>query len=392
MRVLILHNRYQVRGGEDSVVEAESNLLPSHGIEIDDLIVDNESIHGLRQKSITAFNSVYSWPARRMVEARIAQFQPDLVHVHNFFPRLSPSAFDAASKAGVPVVQTIHNYRLACANGLLFRDGHVCGQCLGRAFGWPAVVHACYRESRVGSATVSLSNAVHRVLGTWKNKVTRYIVLTEFMRELMVSQGILPAHRVVVKPNTAVDLGAGEGSGRYALYVGRLAPEKGVRTLLEAWKDSSPAVPLKIAGDGPMRLEVEAVSGRHNIQYLGPVSREGVCQLMRNAFVLIVPSLWYEGLPVVVPEAFSAALPIVASNLGSLGTLIAPDETGLLMPPGDAASLRKAVTALFESPAQHSRMRTHARQVYEQLYSPESNLKQLLGIYEDALSAACGMK
>jgi glycosyltransferase involved in cell wall biosynthesis len=387
MRVLILHNRYQLRGGEDSVVEEESNLLRSHGVEIDQLIVDNESIHGFLQKSVTAFNTLYSWPARRIVEARLASFRPDVMHVHNFFPRLSPSVYDAATHARVPVVQTIHNFRVVCANGLLFREGHVCEECLGRAFGWPAVGHACYRESRVGSAVVSLMTSMHRGLGTWQNKVTRYIVLTEFMRELMVSPGVLPAHRIVIKPNAAADFGTGEGNGGYALYVGRLSPEKGVRTVLDAWKENSPAVPLKIAGDGALRPEVEALSGGNNIEYLGPVSKERVGQLMRNALVLIIPSLCYEGLPVVVPEAFSASLPIIASNLGSLGTLIAPGETGMLVPPGDAVSLRAAVNNLSESPALLSQMRVRARQVYEQLYSPESNLKLLLGIYEDAISA-----
>jgi glycosyltransferase involved in cell wall biosynthesis len=387
MRVLILHNRYQLRGGEDSVVEEESNLLRSHGVEIDQLIVDNESIHGFLQKSITAFNTLYSWPARRIMEARLASFRPDVMHVHNFFPRLSPSVYDAAIHARVPVVQTIHNFRVVCANGLLFREGHVCEECLGRAFGWPAVGHACYRESRVGSAVVSLMTSMHRGLGTWQNKVTRYIVLTEFMRELMVSPGVLPAHRIVIKPNAAADFGTGEGNGGYALYVGRLSPEKGVRTVLDAWKENSPAVPLKIVGDGAMRPEVEAVSGGNNIEYLGPVSKERVGQLMRNALVLIIPSLCYEGLPVVVPEAFSASLPIIASNLGSLGTLIAPGETGMLVPPGDAVSLRAAVNNLSESPALLSQMRLRARQVYEQLYRPESNLKLLLGIYEDAISA-----
>jgi glycosyltransferase involved in cell wall biosynthesis len=233
--------------------------------------------------------------------------------------------------------------------------------------------------------------AVHRGLATWQNKVTRYIVLTEFMRELMISHDILPSHRVVVKPNAATDLGTGEGSGGYALFVGRLSPEKGVRTLLDAWKESSPRVPLKIAGDGPLRPEVEAISGRHNIEYLGPVSRERVCQLMRDALVLIIPSLWYEGLPVVVPEAFSAALPIIASNLGSLGTLIAPGETGMLVLPGDADSLRAAVNTLSGSPALQKQMRLRARQVYEQLYRPESNFKHLIAIYEDAVSAVRGV-
>ena len=386
MRVLILHNRYQIRGGEDSVVDEESNLLRSNGIDIDNIIVDNDSIHNFREKCSTAFSSVYSWAARRMVETKLAQFRPDVVHVHNFFPRLSPSVYDAACKARIPVVQTIHNYRLVCANGLLFREGRICEQCVGRVFGWPAVAHACYRGSRIGSATVSVMTAVHRRLGTWENKVTRYIVLTEFMRELMVSRGVLPSHCVVVKPNAVADLGKGEGRGGYALFVGRLSLEKGVRTLLEVWRDSTPPMTLKIAGDGPLRPEVEAVSGRHNVEYLGHVSKEGVRELMRNALVLIIPSLWYEGLPVVIPEAFSAALPIIASNLGSLGTLIVSRETGLLVTPGNADSLRAALTEIYESPLLQSRMRARAREVYEQLYRPESNLKLLLNIYEEARS------
>jgi glycosyltransferase involved in cell wall biosynthesis len=392
MRILLLHNRYQIRGGEDSVVEEESNLLSSHGCEVEKIIVDNDSIHGWQQKCTTALSSLYSWEARRIVEAKLAKFRPSVVHVHNFFPRLSPSIFDAASSLGTPVVQTIHNYRLVCSNGLLFRGSSVCTECVGRAYGWPAVAHACYKGSRLGSATVALMTALHRARKTWK-KVARYILLTEFARDLIVSKNILPVDRVVVKPNAVADLGKGQGRGGYALFVGRLSPEKGIHVLLKAWQESDPPVPLKIAGDGPLRAEVEAAAKNHcGIEYVGPVPKDRIRALMQDAMVLLIPSLWCEGLPVVVPEAFSASLPIIASDLGSLATLVTPRETGFLVPPGEANALREAVASLFKLPAFQQKLRTRAREVYEQKYTPELNLNLLLDIYRQACAVGSGVR
>jgi len=386
LRVLLLHNRYQIPGGEDTVVHQETAMLREAGLTVDLLEADNDAIDSIAQKLKTALLVPYSLPARKLVAERIRQFRPDIVHVHNFFPALTPSVYDACRSARVPVVQTLHNYRLMCANALLFRQGKVCTECLGHAFPLPAILHGCYRDSRLGSAAIAAMIGGHRMRHTWTQRVTRFIALTKFARGLFTAELGIPEDQIVVKPNAATDPGLGDGAGGYALYIGRLSKEKGIETLLNAALHGvGLGIPLKIAGIGPLQPLVEDAQIPGKIEYLGQQNPAEVRRLMQQARVLLIPSLWYEGLPMVVPEAFGTGLPIVASRIGSLQTLIEEGGNGLLVEPGNAAALAEAVRRLTSNASFERGLRLEARRTYEALYRPDANLRLLLDIYEQAL-------
>jgi glycosyltransferase involved in cell wall biosynthesis len=384
LRVLILHNRYRIAGGEEAALEGESALLrATPGVTVDVLEVSNEEIAGTGQTIRTALLTPYSPGGRRLAAERIRTFRPDVVHVHNFFPTLTPAVYDACRSAGVAVVQTLHNYRLVCANGLLFRAGGACTECLGRTWGWPAIRHGCYRGSRMGSAAVVAMIGVHRVRRTWAERVNRYIALTEFARGLFAQRAGIPPEKIAVKPNAARDAGEGDGSGGYALYVGRLFPEKGIDTLLAA-ATRGLGMPLVVAGSGPLEPAVQAAQSAGTLQYVGRQDPDGVQQLMRKARLLIIPSVCFEGQPLVVAEAFSTGLPIAVSRIGSLETLIEENGNGLLFEAGNPTALAETVRRFAVNREREPAMRRRARETYEALYRPEANLKMLLAVYEAA--------
>jgi len=285
----------------------------------------------------------------------------------------------------VAVVQSLHNFRLLCANAYLYRDGHVCADCVGRWLPWPGVAHACYRESRAASAVVAMLLTAHRAWHTWSEHVDTYIALTTFARDIFV-QGGLPAQKIVVKPNfVRGDAGPGPGRGGYALFVGRLSQEKGVHTLLAAWEHLG--APLKIVGDGPLSGDVmEAVARHASIEWLGRQPQDRVHALMQEADVLLIPSLWYEGLPMVLVEAFAVGLPAIASNLGALASLVAHERTGRHFRPGDPQDLAAQVEWMFAHPDLAAEMRRNARAEFEARYTPERNYQLLMDIYQAALA------
>ena len=388
MRVLIAHNRYQQAGGEDAVVAAEGALLAQKGHAVATLLFDNDQISGAWSSLQAGIRSFYSLPSHRRVKQAIERFRPDLVHVHNFFPTLSPSVLFAAHSAGVPTLQTIHNYRFQCASATLYRDGHICEACPRSGSFLPAVQHGCYRGSHIGSAIVGASFGLHRQLGTWKNRVHRYIALTEFAAQKLAA-GSVPPERIRIKPNFVQDQGPGDGRGNFALYVGRLSEEKGVRTLLAACQDPSLQLQVCIAGDGPLRSEVQsAASQLHSrLQYLGPKSAVEIANLMRAAKVLIVPSQWYEGFPMVMAEALCAGLPVIASRIGGLPEIITEGECGYLATPGDPHDLVSVVNRFAKLPdSQHAALRAAARHRYLTRYDAESNYTALIDIYREALN------
>ncbi len=394
MRVLLVHNRYQIAGGEDAVVAQESAILSQGGVEVESFLADNDAICGVGAKLRTAAEVAYSWSMRKRLEAQAERFRPDVVHVHNFFPRITPSAYDAAGSSGAAVVQTLHNYRLLCPSATLFRDNHVCEDCVGRAVPWPAVQHGCYRGSRAGSAAVAVMLGVNRIRGAWRHRVHRYIALTEFSRELFASSGALPPERISVKPNATADpvlpdigLSRTKQDRGFALYAGRLSPEKGIGVLLEAAR-AGLALPLVVAGTGPLSAEVEEAQDRGLLTYVGGLSAADLQRKMRQASVLLLPSLWYEGLPMVVAEAYAASLPIVASNIGSLASLVVDGATGLHAITGSADSLREAVARLARDKALAERLSHGARCEYEARYRPEANFAQLIEIYGKAIETA----
>lgn len=382
MVILLIHNHYKKSGGEDVVVESEKKLLEEHGHTVDLMEADNAEIAGFTGIARTAVGTIYSPTAKALVATRIAAFRPDVVHVHNFFPLFSPSIYYACREAGIPVAQTVHNYRLICPGGQLLRDGRVCEDCVGRKVPWPGVLHACYRGSRAGSAAVAAMLATHRFLGTWESSVDAFIALTDFSRDKLIEGG-LPAEKTAVKPNFVADPGgAGDGSGGFALFVGRLSLEKGIATLFSAWERANCAIPLKVAGDGPLVDEVARRAAGGRIECLGAQPREKIQALMREAAFLVFPSVWYEGLPMVIVEAFSVGLPVIASNLGSMASLIEHGRTGLHFRPGDAEDLAAKIEWAAGHPEEMARMRGEARAEYLAKYTPERNYQMLMEIYD----------
>ncbi len=386
MRVIVVHNHYQQPGGEDVAVQDDYGVLVNHGHQVRLLEANNDHISNFVARVETALNTVYSPSSKRRMAAAIAEFKPDLVHVHNFFPVFSPSIYYACNEAGVPVVQTLHNYRLVCPNSLLFRDGRVCEDCLSTVFAWPGVLHGCYQGSHAGTAAIAMMSSVHRILRTYERRVQVVIVLTEFARRKLV-QGGLPAHKLVVKPNFVdIDPGAGEGSGGYALFVGRLSKQKGVEVLLRAWESLGARIPLKIAGEGPLADYVrQHQSVQLGVEYLGYQPRAEITRLMQQASALIFTSLSYEGLPRTILESFAAGTPVIASRLGSMESLVEPLQSGLHFAPGDAADLVRQVDWMLSHPREWQLLRQHTRAVYEAKYSAERNYEILMEIYQTVL-------
>ena len=385
MRILLIHNHYRLAGGEDVVVEAEKSMLEDHGHEVSLLVAKNTEITDASKQISAGLGAVYSARGRSRVAAELARFSPSIMHVHNFFPLLSPSIYYAAREAGVPVVQTLHNYRLLCPNALFLRDGQICEACLGKTVPLASVLYACYRGNRAATSSIASMIAFHHALGTWRTMVDAYIALTEFGREKFI-QGGLPSDRVFVKPNfVSGAVSIGEGDGDFAVFLGRLAEEKGIRTLLGAWRKSRGKLRLKIAGDGPLRPLVEtAAQDTKEVEFLGCVSRDGVAELLRHAYALIVPSIVYESFPLVVAEAFAAGVPVIASNLGALAQLIHHGRTGLHFRAGDEEDLAAQVEWLIANETERQRMRQAARSKFELHYTADRNYQMLLTIYDRA--------
>jgi glycosyltransferase involved in cell wall biosynthesis len=386
MRVLMVHCRYQIRGGEEECYEAEQRLLRAAGVEVDTYEDNNQRIEelgGLR----TGLDTVWSRSAYRAIRARLRERHHDVVHVHNFFPLISPAVYYAARAEGSSVVQTLHNYRLSCPAAIFYREGRVCEDCLGKAVPWPAVLHRCYRGSLAGSAAVAAMLALHRLLGTWRRKVDLFIALNEFMRRKAIAGG-LPAERIVVKPNfVGNDPGLGSGQGGFALFTARLNPEKGVAELLAAWRRLGHRIPLKIMGDGPLTEMVkQAAATTPGIEYIGRRPLAEFYELLGQASFFMFTSTWYEGFPRVINECYARGTPIIASAIGPIAEVVADGRTGLHFRPGDVDDLVAKVEWLLDHPAEHARLRAGARAEFELKYTAEGGLKQLLAAYERAIA------
>ena len=380
MQILGVHNRYQIRGGEDECFEAEVLLLRGKGHTVELLEETNDRLEEIG-KLRGLVRTLWSNETYRAAKQMLAKQPYDVVHVQNFFPLISPSIYYAAKERQVPVVQTLHNYRLLCPNAQFFREGRPCEDCLHESIPISSVVHACYRNSHAATAAVATMLTVHQLFHTWTETVDRYIALTEFAKEKFI-QGGLPAEKVVVKPNFVDDPGMGSGQGGYALFVGRLSAEKGIDLLLRSWRSIGKAMPLKIVGDGPMSPQVqEAVQTIPGVEWLGRRSLPEVYHLMGEAAFLVFPSVWYEGLPRTIIESFATGTPVIAANLGAMSYLITSGETGLHFVAGREESLISQVEWAATHPQDFAQMRQQARTEYKEKYTAEANYEQLMQIY-----------
>jgi glycosyltransferase involved in cell wall biosynthesis len=390
MKILVVHNYYQQPGGEDDVVANEKAMLIEHGHDVRLLACRNDDIRSLPSKIKTAWNSTYSSEGRERVAAAIKEFSPALVHVHNFFPLLSPSIYDACAKAGLPVVQTLHNYRLLCASGQLTRNAAPCEKCIHGAYYW-GVVHKCYQNSLLGSYFVARMLWTHLRRNTWQEKVACYITPSRFMKSKFIEAG-LPDEIIHVKPNFVpenkdvppLDITAPR---RSALFAARFSQEKGVHLVLQAWDGLD--VPLRMMGDGPLAGFVHE-KATPAMTLIGWQPIETLIDELRRAEMLLMPSTWYEGFPVTLALALANGLPIIASRLGAMAEVVEDGKTGLLFTPGNALDLREKVVWAFNNPARMREMGANARTVYEQKYSPAANYSMLMKIYETALKRGSG--
>jgi len=387
MRVIVAHNTYRGTGGELVVAESEANLLRQHADEVRIFRRSNDEIGEEVSPVSVPFRAFWARDSSNSLAALIEEMRPDVLHVHNTWLLLSPSIYWTAKQYGVAVVQTLHNYRLLCPMAQFLRDGEPCEKCLGKAFPYPGVLHQCYRDSRAQTALAGGVVAAHRALGTWSSKIDRHIALTEFARQKFVEGG-LPEEKIVVKPNFVEDPGEVNSGGSFALFVGRLSEEKGLDVAVEAWEIADLSMPLRVVGDGPLEGQIrDRASSLPNVDVLGRRPRARVLELMREAAILVMPSIWYEGLPMTIVEAFSVGLPVVASNLGAMSTLIEDGKTGLHFEPKVASSLVTQVRRVVENPDELRRMSDNARREYESRYTPESNYDQLMQIYEEAIQS-----
>lgn len=383
-RVLIVHNGYQHKGGEDTVVEAEVELLRERGHAVALFTRHNDDIHGVSKLMLVA-NTFWASGVAAEFATELERFQPDVIHVHNTFPMISPAIYWVAAKYHIPVVQTLHNFRLLCPQAMFLREGKVCEECMG-AIPWRGVVHGCYRNSKVQSAVLAGMVSLHRLLGTWQHKVTRYIALNEFCRQKFINGG-LPAARVVIKANF-VDFPRPAVTQRADfLFVGRLSAEKGVDVLAQAARQTQ--VQIHVAGTGPEQGQLEQIS---NVQLLGALSTDDVRRRMSDSLALVLPSVWYENFPRTLVEAFGCGLPVIASRLGALAELVEDGVTGLLFNPSDADDLADKLQWAHAHPEQMRAMGEAARAKYEAFYTAEKNYQQLVAIYRDAIAEVQGVK
>ncbi len=384
MKVLLIHNFYLEPGGEDQVFSAEGDLLREHGHTVIHYTMHNKTI--VKQPALTRMKSVLWNPLSYLhIRQLIQQHRPDVAHFHNIFPLISPSGYYAAHAEKVPIVQTLHNYRMFCLNGIFFRDQHVCLDCFGKLIPWPGVKHTCYRRSRLASLGAMSALVLHRLLKTWKTHVDQFIALTEFSRNVYLEGGIDP-DRITLKPNfLQKDPEIGTGLGGYALFVGRLVPEKGLETIINAWEKLKERVPIKIVGDGEMAPRLTQLAHQlPGFDYVGPRSQTEVVALMKNALVLIFPSMWYECLPRTIIEAYGVGLPVVASNIGAMKSLIHHGKTGLHFIAGDSGDLAEKVLWAKEHPQELAAMRKNSRAVFEQSYMADRNHTMLMEVYDNA--------
>ncbi|HYF31100.1 MAG TPA: glycosyltransferase family 4 protein [Chitinophagaceae bacterium] len=388
MKILFIHNRYRQHGGEDVAVELETSLLQQKGHEVQTIIFNNEEPSGVLNKLRFGRNAIYNKTSARLVKKTIETFRPDIVHVHNWFFAASPSVLFAASKTGVPVIMTIHNYRLVCSNALLLRNNLPCELCVQQTFPLHGIRYKCYRQSASQSALVTAITGTHKVLRTWQKKVNTYILLTAFAKSRLQGSSFRadPA-KLLIKPNFIPDPGQGvQPRENFFLFAGRLSTEKGVHVLLNAFQQLA-ASRLIIVGEGPERdILHNSYANAANITFEGKLDRTELMELMKRCKAVIFPSLWYEGLPFTILEAYATGTPVIASRLGSMIELISDGYNGFHFSPGDVGELKHCIQTIEKAGPGIERLYTNARQTYLDHYHPDIHYQSIIPIYETTIA------
>jgi len=390
MKILYAWNLYREHGGENQWYPSEPNLFRERGHEVEIYQRDNRELDHFSalKKARLFFGAAWSQFTYDQVREILRRMRPDVVHVYNTLVLLSPSIFHACRDAGVPVVQTLYNYRLVCPAATLLRDGKICEECIDHSL-VRSVRYKCYRNSALQSASLARTIAVHRRKGTWSRVISGFIVPTAFMKAKL-AQGGVPPEKIHVKPNWHdPDPGMRAQEGKYCLYVGRLSEEKGIRTTLEAWARHKDLPPLVIAGDGPLKDEVVARLGSKSgspAAYLGRIPHEEVITRMKESLCFLLPSEWYEAFPHTILEAYACGVPIVASRIGTLVDVIEDGQTGALYTSGDPDAMADAVRRVASNPAVAGQMAKQARRVFVEKYSVEPAYRNLRAIYEKAIA------
>ncbi|RUM94487.1 MAG: glycosyltransferase family 1 protein [Thiothrix sp.] len=389
MKILLAHTFYRssAPSGEDAVYLNERKLLEEHfDVVRFEKYNDDLDDSTLGKQIGLALSGAWSKTTYQELSRLIKQTRPDLAHFHNTFPQLTPSAWAACQDQGVPVVQTLHNFRFICPGALLQRDGKPCEDCIDGSI-INALKHRCYRDSIPTTGAQVWTIVRNRWNGSFRNNVNRYIALTEFAASRLAAGG-LPREKITIKPNFLLDTPAmGKGEGGYIIYTGRLSEEKGIKTLLKAWQQIDSPITLKLAGDGPLRQELEqyCLSHRLNVEFLGFCARQNILELVGDALLQVVPSEWYEGFPMVILEAYSCGTPVLASRIGSLNEIVQEGETGYKFSPGDVESLTSTLRSILSDLDSLKLMRPTVRQVFLDQYTAECNLARTRKIYEQVI-------
>jgi glycosyltransferase involved in cell wall biosynthesis len=389
MKILFIHNRYSQAGGEDVSCSLEIQSLQKHGHETflyERLNKDEIPNFAPLWHTQLAINTIWSRRSHRDIIEILKSFSPDLVHCQNTFPLVSPSVYYACQENRIPVIQHVRNYRLVCASANLYREGAICERCVGK-LGLSGASHGCYRNSIAQTILIAALNAWHHRVGTWRNAVDAYIVVSEFLRDKLI-QGGFPPNKLHVKPNF-IPMPPVDSHRRRdkVLFAGRLVAEKGAMEILEIWRNI-PDISLHILGDGPLLAKMKATAaayGLHDVSFSGNVSHDAAMAAMRNTTCLVVPILWHEPFGRTVIEANAMEVPVVAYRLGAMPELIQPGTTGFLVDPGDRIGFADAIRRLVSDKAFAARLGANARQFAELRFAPSANHTRLMEIYDSVL-------
>jgi glycosyltransferase involved in cell wall biosynthesis len=384
MKILIIHNRYNLYGGEDTVFDNEVQLLRENGNEVKVVIFENKDANNFTERIGLAINSIFSFRSFFRVKKKLNQFQPDVVHVHNIFYTASPSVVWAAKFKKIPVVMTLHNFRLICPGALLFRNGVICEKCRNKLIPYIGVIKKCFKKSFSASLVLTLTLGIHKIIGTWRYCIDTFITLTPFAAEIFEKSSLrMKKKQIQIKPNWTfpISLNCSERTDTF-LYVGRLSVEKGIPFLLETFRKNG--LSLQIIGDGPLREEIQKVRAS-NIDWIGSRNRDQVLKIMSESKAIVFCSCWYEMFPMVVIEALATGTPVIAPNLGGIPHIVLHKKTGLLYTPNNIQAFSEQIDTLRSNQTLYNNLNKYCYQEYLEKYSPEKAYRKLISIYEKVL-------